>query len=55
MCKLIMKIGHEQEGRAAQKGSCGHAEANRTSRAEAGQPTCVVQQPATVGQRDKGH
>lgn len=47
-----MKIGYEQC--VVQEGSCGHVEVNRTSRAEAGEPTCVVQ-AATVRQRDKGH
>lgn len=54
MSKHIMKIGYEQEGYVVQEGSCGHVEVKRTSRAESGQPTCVVQ-PATVRQRDKGH
>lgn len=55
MCKHIMKIGIEQEGCVVQEGSCGHVEVNRTSRAEAGWPTCVVQQSVTVRHRDKGH
>lgn len=54
MCKHIMKIGIEQAGCVVQKGSCGHVEVTRTSRAEAGQSTCVVQQRAAVRQGTKG-